>query len=181
MHKDRDAALLEDCKSGDRLALETLVRRYERPIYNAAFRMLGNQDEAEDVTQTVFLKAFENLHRFDPRHKFFSWIYRIAINESINQLGRRKRMEPLTEHIETGAPSAASLLEAERLGAELQGALMSLQSDYRAVIVLRHFAEHSYREISQILEIPEKTVKSRLFSARQRMKDSLAKQGVFSA
>jgi len=181
MRKDHDAELLDDCKRGDRLALDTLVRRYERPVYNAAFRMLGNPDEAADVTQTVFLKAFENLDRFDPRHKFFSWIYRIAINESINQLSRRKVQEPLSETLESAVRSPAALLESERLSADLQDALMDLQADYRAVIVLRHFSEHSYKEISEILQIPEKTVKSRLFSARQRMKDSLMQQGVFSA
>ena len=77
MHKDIDAALLDDCKRGDRLALGSLVRRYERPVYNAAFRMLGNPDEAADVTQTVFLKAFENLDRVDPKYRIFSWIYRV--------------------------------------------------------------------------------------------------------
>ena len=94
MNEDRDIALLNDCKRGDRKALDSLVRRYERPVYNAAYRMLGNPDEAADVTQTVFLKAFENLDRFNPKYKFFSWIYRIAINESINQLKKRGRTEP---------------------------------------------------------------------------------------
>jgi RNA polymerase sigma-70 factor (ECF subfamily) len=181
MHKDHDASLLEDCKRGDRQALDSLVRRYERPVYNAAFRMLGNPEEAADVSQTVFLKAFENLDRYDPRHKFFSWIYRIAINESINQLNRRKPAEPLADNVESGTAEPDSALEADRLGADLQSALMELQEDYRAVIVLRHFTEHSYRQIGEILDIPEKTVKSRLFSARQRMKDSLEKMGVFGA
>jgi RNA polymerase sigma-70 factor (ECF subfamily) len=181
MRKDHDLALLEDCKQGDRLALDSLVRRYERPVYNAAFRMLGNPDEAADVTQTVFLKAFENLGRYDPKHKFFSWIYRIAINESINQLNRRKPFEPLADSLESPTRSPESMLEAERLSADLQSALMELQGEHRAVIVLRHFTEYSYRQIGEILEIPEKTVKSRLFSARQKMKDSLEKQGVLSA
>ena len=93
MHKDRDVELLEDCKRGDRQALESLVRRYERPVFNAAYRMLGNPDEAADVAQTTFLKAFEHLDRFNPKFKFFSWIYRIAVNESINQINRRNRLE----------------------------------------------------------------------------------------
>lgn len=181
MRKDRDLALLEDCKRGDRQALGSLVRRYERPVFNAAFRMLGNPDEAADVTQTVFLKAFENMERYDPRHKFFSWIYRIAINESINQLNRRKHVELAVEHLVSPGQSPEAALEAQNLDAELQSALMALQEDHRAVIVLRHFTDYSYREIGQILEIPEKTVKSRLYSARQTLRAMLEKQGVFGA
>ena len=179
MTKDHDALLLEDCKRGDRQALDSLVRRYERPIYNAAFRMLGNPDEAADVSQIVFLKAFENLDRYNPKHKFFSWIYRIAINESINQLNRRKPQEPLSDNAESASATPDRAFEADRLGADLQAALMELQEDYRAVIILCHFTKHSCRQIGEILDIPEKTVKSRLFSARQRMKDSLEKLGVF--
>ncbi len=177
MSKDQDAALLEDCKRGDRKALDSLVRRYERQVFNAAYRMLGNREEAADVSQTVFLKAFEHLDRYDPRHKFFSWIYRIAMNESINQLKRRRPTEPLPESAQSASATPERELEAQRLGEDLQAALMQLQEDYRAVIVLRHFSEHSYRQIGEILDIPEKTVKSRLFSARQRMKDSLEQMG----
>jgi RNA polymerase sigma-70 factor (ECF subfamily) len=181
MRKDHDAALLEECKRGDRQALGSLVRRYERPVYNAAFRMLGNPDEAADVTQTVFLKTFENLDRFNPRYKFFSWIYRIAINESINQLNRRKHAEPLADNLVSGEQSPDASMLAERLGEQLQAALLALSGDHRAVIILRHYNEFSYRQISKILEIPEKTVKSRLFSARQKMKDKLQQDGIFSA
>ena len=181
MHKDRDNALLEDCKRGDRQALESMVRRYERPVFNAAFRMLGNQDEAADVTQTVFLKAFENLDRFNPKFRFFSWIYRIAINESINQLKRRNREEPLAESLASSLRSPEELLDSGRVGLEIQSALMSIHQDHRAVIVLRHFSECSYRQIGVILQIPEKTVKSRLFSARRQMKQRLQQKGVLSA
>ncbi len=158
-----------------------MVRRYERPVFNAAFRMLANPDEAADVTQTVFLKAFENLDRFNPKFKFFSWIYRIAINESINQLKLRNRTEPLAHSMVSSSRSPEALLESGRIGREVQGALMSIQEDYRAVIVLRHFSECSYRQIGVILQIPEKTVKSRLFSARRQMKQRLQQKGVLSA
>jgi RNA polymerase sigma-70 factor (ECF subfamily) len=181
MHKDRDLALLEDCKRGDRQALDSLVRRYERPLYNAAFRMLGNPDEAADVMQTTFLKAFENLDRFNPKFKFFSWIYRIAINESINQLNRRGRQEPLAETLASATSGPDEKLDAGRKSQQVQAVLMTLQEDHRAVIVLRHYSECSYRQISEILQIPEKTVKSRLFSARQVMKQKLQENGVLSA
>lgn len=181
MSKDRDIALLNDCKRGDRKALDSLVRRYERPVYNAAYRMLGNPDEAADVTQTVFLKVFENLDRFNPKYKFFSWIYRIAINESINRLNRRNKLEPLAENLVSPDLSPGALMESGRISKEIQAVILTIQEDHRAVIVLRHFSELSYREIGQILEIPEKTVKSRLFSARKQMKDQLQKNGVLSA
>ena len=102
------------------------------------------------------------------------------MNESINQLKRRRPTEPLPESAQSASATPERELEAQRLGEDLQAALMQLQEDYRAVIVLRHFSEHSYRQIGEILDIPEKTVKSRLFSARQRMKDSLEQMGTIA-
>lgn len=177
MHKDRDIALLDDCKRGDRQALESLVRRYERTVFNAAFRMLGNPDEAADVTQTTFLKAFEHLDRFNPKFKFFSWIYRIAVNESINQLNKRKRLEELADNQKSPIRGPEDMLDAGRMSNQVQSVLLELNEDHRAVIVLRHFVECSYRQIGEILQIPEKTVKSRLFSARQQMKSRLENRG----
>ncbi len=181
MSKDRDIGLLDNCKRGDRKALDSLVRRYERPVYNAAYRMLGNPDEAADVTQTVFLKVFENLDRFNPKYRFFSWIYRIAVNESINQIKRLNKTQPLAENLVSSSLSPEQMLESGRVNQEVQAVLMTIQEDHRAVIVLRHFSECSYRQIGEILQIPEKTVKSRLFSARKQMKDRLKENGVLSA
>ena len=81
-----DKELIDNCMNGDRQAIEGLLFKYEKPVYNAAYRMLNSPDDARDVTQTVFLKVIENLHSFDPQYRFFSWIYRIALNESINCL-----------------------------------------------------------------------------------------------
>jgi RNA polymerase sigma-70 factor (ECF subfamily) len=147
-------------------------------MFNAAYRILGNPDDAADATQSAFLKAFENLHRYDPKYKFFSWIYRIAVNESINQLKRSRRQQPLDEHEAGNDPGPVHAVEAGDLSREIQDGLMGLSEDYRTVIVLRHFSECSYRQISEILQIPEKTVKSRLYSARQLMKDRLVAHGV---
>ena len=83
-----DQALVERCRSGDRAAFTELVIRYQRPIYNAAFWMLRKAEDASDVTQEVFLKVAERLDEYDPQYKFFSWIYRIAVNESLNLLRR---------------------------------------------------------------------------------------------
>jgi RNA polymerase sigma-70 factor (ECF subfamily) len=174
----RDHALVDKCKRGDRNALGELIGQYERPVYNAAYRILGNPDDAADVTQSVFLKAFEHLGQYDPKYKFFSWIYRIAVNESINQLKRGNRQQPLDDReiAASGGPEA-KLAEGD-LSREIQQGLMTLKSDYRTVIVLRHFSECSYAQISDILQIPEKTVKSRLYSARQLMKETLLARGL---
>lgn len=178
MSNSPDQALIERCQRGDRNALEKLVGKYEGPVYNASFRFLGNSDDAADVTQTVFLKVFEHLDQYDPKYKFFSWIYRIAINESINQANRNSRKQPLREDIASSARGPEDVAQCGNLSREIQACLMKLQPHYRAVMVLRHFSESSYQEIGDILQIPEKTVKSRLYSARQLMRQMLMEQGI---
>ena len=177
MHKDEDAALVKACKSGDRRAMSTLVHQYQKPVYNAAYRILGNSDDAADATQTVFLKVFEHLDDYNPKYKFFSWVYRIAINESLNQISKRRNQEPLAESEISPWQSPAEDLETKRLCNRVQGALMLLSVDYRTVVVLKHMSGCSYQQISEILQLPEKTVKSRLYSARQLMKKTLLKDG----
>jgi RNA polymerase sigma-70 factor (ECF subfamily) len=178
MGNNRDFALVERCQSGDRQALEELLGYYQKPVYNAAYRILGNPDDAADTTQVVFMKAFERLGQYDPKYKFFSWIYRIAVNESINLLKRVRNQQPLDDTEVTGTRGPEASVEAGDMSREIQVELMGLKEDYRTVVVLRHFSECSYRQISEILQIPEKTVKSRLYSARQLMKESLQARGV---
>ena len=181
MDKDQEIAMVTDCKNGNPEALDKLVREMQKPIYNAAYRMLGNPEEAADVTQTTFLKVFENIQRFDPKHRLFSWTYRIAMNESIDQLKRIKRVEPLKESPISETDSPQQQAETSQLSDEIQATLMELSEEHRAVITLRHFSDCSYEDISGILELPEKTVKSRLFTARQQMKTKLQQHGVFSS
>lgn len=173
MHKDSDTALVNDCKRGDRKAMAQLVSQYERPVFNAAYRILGNTDDAADVTQTVFLKVFEHIADYDPKFRFFSWIYRIAINESLNQIKKRRHQEPLADSQVSPWRSPEEHLESKRLCNRVQVAMMALNEEYRTVVVLKHMSGCSYQQISEILQIPEKTVKSRLYSARQLMKKSL--------
>jgi len=178
MSNSQDPKLIERCQQGDRQALEQLVETYERPVYNAAYRFLGNPDDAADVAQAVFLKAFEHLDQYDPKFKFFSWIYRIAINESINHVKRNRKQQPLDEYLVSDDDSPEELVQSGDVSREIQRGLMDLQEQYRAVVVLRHFSDCSYQQISEILQIPEKTVKSRLYSARQMMKDILSEQAL---
>ena len=173
MSKTDDTKLIERCRSGDRKAFEALLLEYEKPVFNAAYRMLNSRDDAQDVTQTVFLKVFENIDQFDPSRRFFSWIYRITLNESINWLGKTNRLEPLTYEAAFEGKGPEQEVESANVAANVQAALMTIKSDYRSVVVLKHFLGCSYMEISQILDVPEKTVKSRLYTARQQLKDAL--------
>lgn len=168
--------------------MDSLVRLFERPVFSAAYRMLGNADEAADVSQTAFVKLFENIRRFDPSFRLFSWIYRITVNETLDQLRRRRRYEPLTESPHSDSQSdvfdgdsAQEAVATSQLCREVQGILMHLHEDHRAVIVLHYFSACSYHQISEILEVPEKTVKSRLFSARRQMKNLLGQHGILSS
>ncbi|HUL95311.1 MAG TPA: sigma-70 family RNA polymerase sigma factor [Usitatibacter sp.] len=170
---DDDQALVLRCRQGDRAAFAGLVMRYQRPLYNAAFRIVGNSDDAADVTQSVFLKVAVQIDEYDPQYKFFSWIYRIAVNESLNLVRRSGREEPLDGRDELPGPEAedpearASEAQAAR---RIERTLMGMSTEDRMVLTLRHFSEFSYREIGFILGIEEKTVKSRLFEARQRLR-----------
>ena len=178
MNEDSDGILVQRCREGDRRAFETLLGRYEKPVFNAALRMLRNPEDARDIAQTVFLKAYEHLADYDPKYRFYSWIYRIALNESINALNSRKRLVPIAGDEVDERRGADADLESEQLSDRVQAALMNIKSEYRAVIVLKHFLDMSYEDIGQILELPEKTVKSRLFTGRQLLKDALQTSGI---
>jgi RNA polymerase sigma-70 factor (ECF subfamily) len=177
MSEDDDAELVRRCCSGDRGAFEKLVVRYERPVFNAALRMLHDREEARDVAQTVFLKVYEHLADYNPSHRFYSWIYRIALNESINALHRRRPRAALDPEMADGAPGPDDKILRLQLSDGMSTAIMSLRDEYRAVIVLRHFLDCSYEDMATILEVPEKTVKSRLFSARQLLKTTMESKG----
>ena len=176
MESDDDTQLLQRFRKGDREAFAALVIRYQKPIYNAAFWVLRKAEDASDVTQTVFLKVVERLDDYDPQYKFFSWIYRIAVNEALNLLRRNGHEDELDDDADFEGPAGESpesqLGQLER-SRRLQGALMRLSTNDRVVVTLRHFSECSYQEIADILEIDEKTVKSRLFEARHRLRDAL--------
>lgn len=168
---------------GDKEAFGAIVDRYQKAIFNVAYRMVNDYEDAMDITQSAFIKAYENLDKYDPSHKFFSWLYRIAINESLNHLSKRKRLARLayepgdSRMYGAGVRSYEDPAEQSETDAVLQGALAQLKFDYRLVVILRHFLSLSYREIGEIIDVPEKTVKSRLFTGRQLLKEILVEQG----
>jgi len=173
---DTDQALVERWRAGDREAFTALVIRYQRPIYNAAFWILRKAEDASDITQIVFLRVAQRLDEYDAHYKFFSWIYRIAVNESLNLLRRNGREEALDDEVELPGPTSDDpehRLADAQLAARIRSALMRLSTTDRMVLTLRHFSECSYQEIGQILDLDEKRVKSRLYEARQHLRSML--------
>jgi RNA polymerase sigma-70 factor (ECF subfamily) len=173
---EADDALLARYRKGDREAFAELVVRYQRPLYNAALWIVRKPEDASDVTQIVFLRVAERLDEYDPKYRFFSWIYRIAVNESLNLLRRNGREDEIDEEADVAASESANpewqLAEAQR-SRRIRSALMSMSANDRMVLMLRHFSEFSYEEIAHIVGVDEKTVKSRLYEARQRLRELL--------
>jgi RNA polymerase sigma-70 factor (ECF subfamily) len=178
MSDSEDRVLVARCLDGDPDAFGVLVDRYYRLLYNVSLRMAGSPDDAADITQTVFLKAFEKLSTFDPQYKFFSWIYRITMNETLNLLQRRRPAESVEEGLVITWRTPEDEWAREQLAEQVQRALMELSINSRQVIVLRHFANLTYRDMSVVLGVPEKTVKSRLFTARRLLEDVLVRMRV---
>jgi RNA polymerase sigma-70 factor (ECF subfamily) len=177
MARDDDTMLVEACLRGDRNAFDELVDRYEGPLFSAAYRITGSIEDAMDATQNSFVNAYEKLHTFDPTYRFFSWIYRIAVNQSLNLVDRRRDQTTLEDDAPAAAPDPSEVFDSTEIRGQLKRALLELEPFYRTVIVLKHLEGFSYREIGELLDIPEKTVKSRLFTARQRLRVILTERG----
>jgi RNA polymerase sigma-70 factor (ECF subfamily) len=167
-----DLALVQQSLAGQTEAFGVLVGRYQKVMCTVALRMLGNPADAQDATQDAFVKAYQRLASFDSNYRFYSWMYRILVNECLNVTRGRHYEEALdAETAGVGTPFDTTL-DSERRE-QIQLALLHLTPEYRTVVVLRHFAGQSYGEIAEALAIPEKTVKSRLYSARQRLGELL--------
>ena len=163
-----DHDLVARCLAGDTAAFEPIVERYQRILFTVALRMLGDSEQAADATQNAFVSAYRKLQTFDPRRRFFSWIYRILVNECLNDRRGRRAYEPLSPELAaSGTP--ADLLEAAERRRSVQAAILALPTEYREVVIMRHFTGLSYDEIADALGLPAKTVKSRLHTARQRL------------
>jgi RNA polymerase sigma-70 factor (ECF subfamily) len=168
-----ETALIRRTLDGDASAFETLVTCYQRLAFTVALRMLGNYEDAKDATQSAFVKVYENLDTYDPKYRFFSWMYRILVNECLNVRRGRRQTEPVDDDCpeETNRTDA---VEDEERRRDVRTAVLALPLPYREVIVLRHFAVMSYDEMSVALGVPVKTVKSRLYTARQRLAEMLS-------
>jgi RNA polymerase sigma-70 factor, ECF subfamily len=169
-----DREVILRCRKGDIEAFGELVEKYQRSLYTVVYRLVRDSSDADDITQTAFIKAYENLSRYKTEYPFFSWIHRIAVNEALNILRKRRRNTALTDTYETTEDDPETDYVRNELQQQVDRALERLTPESQVIIVLRHFGELSYAEIGEILDIPEKTVKSRLFSARQSLRSYLS-------
>lgn len=174
-----DSQLIDATLSGDQEAFGTLVVRYQQRLFNAMAHTVGSREEAEDVVQDAFVQAFVNLNRFEKKSRFYTWLYRIALNVRCSR-ARRKRPKALGEaatelaarqpdHSPTAAQQA---ITSERCD-QLQAALQELTEEYREIVILREIEQNNYEEISEILDIPVGTVRSRLHRARSQLQTIL--------
>lgn len=169
--ENEDNILVKNCLNGDKKSFETLVEKYYKIIFRLANKFVRDFDDAEEITQLAFVKAYENLNEYKPKYKFFSWLYRIAINESINLEKKKKKLEKIDENLKSTEFDPAEITDNNSISDKISEALMALDIDYRLPVVLKHFLQYSYKELSYLLNIPEKTVKSRLFTGRQLLKN----------
>lgn len=169
-------------RRGDRNAFGRLVQAYQVPVYNLAYRMLGNPTEAEDAAQETFLKAYSRLSTYQPEMKFSNWILSIASHHCIDRLRRRRftwvsvEDNPVVEGLASDdhRPEDAALLSEQ--SREIQALLDHLEPDYRTPLVLRYWHDLSYKEIAGILHITESALKSRLHRARLQLAELYSKQ-----
>jgi RNA polymerase sigma-70 factor (ECF subfamily) len=173
-----DNILVRRCLFGDNKAFEEIVDKYQKKVFNAAFRILNHYEDAADVTQAVFIRIYENLDKFSARYKFFSWLYKITVNESLNFLKGRKESGNIPAEDIAAEKTPEDVYKDIELSENIQQALMKIGLDYRVVIVLHYFQDLSYNEISYVLELPERTVKSRLFTARTMLRDILRGENI---
>jgi RNA polymerase sigma-70 factor, ECF subfamily len=177
--KQEEYDIIRRVQQGHINDFELLVKRHQAAVLSLLYQMLGRAEEAEEVAQDVFVKAFENIGSFNFKSRFFSWVYRIAINTAISYREKERRFLRPEKMPEQGINSTENnVLEKER-NVFLRLAVNQLKEKYRVLIVLSYFEQRSYAEMAEVLEIPEKKVKSRLFDARKQLHDRLLNSGIF--
>jgi RNA polymerase sigma-70 factor, ECF subfamily len=178
-----DLVLISECLGGNPSAFGVLVRRYQDRLFNTVFRMVGNADDAQDVVQEAFLSAYQSLDGFKGDSQFFTWLYRIAVNNAISykrkqrlslSLNRGKNGEQgieLPDHSEMSRPDyALEMAEQER---RIQHALNRLSVEHRAVLILKDMEGQKYESMAEILQVPIGTIRSRLHRARLELRELL--------
>lgn len=183
-----EAALVQRAQQGDTAAFAELVKKYERKIYRVALHITNNQEDAEDVLQESFLKAYSHLNGFEGNSKFYTWIVRIAVNEALMKLRKRKtsRAVSIDEEVDTGEDYVTrefadweedpeQRYSREELREILDKAISSLRPAFRSVFVLRDIEDLSTEETAEALDLSIPAVKSRLLRARLQLRDKLSK------
>jgi RNA polymerase sigma-70 factor (ECF subfamily) len=172
---DADGALIAAVAAGDADAFEELVRKYERPVLSTIYRYVGDRVVAEDVAQEVFLKVWRRAKSFKGRSSFYTWLYRIAVNQCLNfrEKRRRRRAEPLDEGVADGRPGPAESYEKEAKSRLVRAAIDELPGKQRMALILSKFEGRSYKEIAQMMGASLASVESLLFRAKRNLKEAL--------
>ncbi|WP_317856186.1 sigma-70 family RNA polymerase sigma factor [Chakrabartyella piscis] len=187
-NKQRQLELVKKAKAGDMLAFEDLIVQYEKMIYNVALRMMNHSEDAYDMAQEVFIKAYRYLDKFDERSAFSTWLYRIAVNTCIDEMRKRKgkQTQSLDNELQNedgswkqeiadpdATPEEAVLQKEEQ--SEIMQALDTLSEEHKTIVVLRDIRGLSYEEIAEITETSLGTVKSRLSRGRKQLQQEILK------
>lgn len=186
MSSTNERNLVERAKSGDIEAFEQLIISCEKKVFNIAYRMIGNYDDANELAQEVFLKAFRSIKKFKGDSLFSTWIYKITANVCLDELRKRKKKVVISldqdielnegevkRQIPDDAPTPDLEVESNEIKSAVNESIQQLPEDYKSVIILRDIQGFSYTEISKIVNCPEGTVKSRINRARQALKKIL--------
>jgi RNA polymerase sigma-70 factor (ECF subfamily) len=181
-----EEGLINKASKGDAAAFEALVTKYEKGVYNLAFRLVSDRDDAMDIAQEVFLKAYQALPRFRGDSRFSTWIYRVCVNASLDHLRRKQKMasysldeplsfkeSPVTREIEDESGSVEDSVETKSLGQAVLAVLRDLEPQHRVIILLSDVKGYSYQEIADILGLCMGTVKSRLHRSRNMVRKLL--------
>jgi len=157
-------------------AFARLVSKYQQRIYSIAFQILRSHPDAQDITQETFIKAYESLKKYDPRYAFLTWLTRIAVNQSLNTLKKRKRLplplETIAEHAAADTPEETSFprIPKEKILATVD----TLRSRHRVAFILFHIEKRPYQQIASIMDVPLSSVKNYLFRARRKLRKILS-------
>jgi RNA polymerase sigma-70 factor (ECF subfamily) len=177
--RDTDQDVIERWRKGDKKAFEVLVRRHMADAYLTALGFTGNVEDARDLSQDAFVKAFQARRQFDPQRPFYPWFYRILKNHCLNFLKRvRKSAEPLyfdegldNERFASREPTPLERMEKDERIRLMRAAIAKLSVEHREVIILKNFRGLSYREMADVLDTPIGTVMSRLYYARKMLRE----------
>jgi len=178
MNRKDDNELVYEVTRGSISSFEVLIERYQKTIFNMVNKMVGDVETAKDITQDVFVTAFEKMGTFNFNHRFFSWIYRIAVNKTLNHIKLKGLTQPLKE-LQAGIPAPSPENDEERNRKLVHSGLRELPADQRALLLLKYFCGLSYEEIAVALNVSEKKVKSRLFTSREQLHKIMIGKGFF--
>jgi RNA polymerase sigma-70 factor, ECF subfamily len=185
--KNNDFLLVQRYLKGNNEAVAVLVERYQNRLHNTIFKICGNYEDALELTQDSFVKAFESIENFQGKSSFYTYLYRIGVNLAINFCNRRKKVQFITIDDDSGSGCLKDFLigdgcdpqkvvQNKEAVAILRQAIAEIEEKYRVVLVLRDIEQMSYEQVGQVLELEEGTVKSRLFRARAMLKELLLKK-----